>query len=74
MIDKCSSRQGCTVEGSSDTRHHTLLHRFERNQIENCESVVCGAALEDESGGNREKPYFMTVPVKLEWNKKEVFT
>ena len=74
MIDKCSSRQGCTVEGCSDTRHHTLLHRFERNQLDNCESVVCGAALEDESGVNREKPYFMTVPVKLEWNKKEVFT
>ena len=74
IIDKCSSRQSCTVEGCSDTRHHTQLHRFERNQLDNCESVVCGAALDDESGVNHEKPYFMTVSVKLEWNKKEVFT
>ena len=71
MMDVCRSPQGCTIEGCSDTRHHTLLHRFERNLKDSGEKLVCGSVRHESCGDG---PYFMTVPVKLQSNEGLLLT
>ena len=70
-MDVCRSPQRCTIESCSDTRHHILLHRFERNRKDSGEKVVCGSVRHE---SRDDGPYFMTVPVKLQCNEGVLLT
>ena len=69
-IRDCKSTQGCMIEGCNDTRHHTLLHRHE---VERTESSCC-AAVEGLAAVKDNRPYLMTVPVRVKSGSNEVLT
>ena len=76
LLQECSSSLKCEVEGCSDRRHHTLLHKSvesksDKSREEAADGAVCGATSFESSTG---RPFFMTVPIIARNGNKEVRT
>ena len=76
LLQECSSSLKCEVEGCSDRRHHTLLHKSvesksDESREEAADGSVCGATSFESPTG---RPFFMTIPTIARNGNKEVRT
>ena len=70
----CKSKQRCNVEGCTNDRHHTLLHKDNASRVADSEKVLCAATKNIYSNGDSSGNFFMTLPVKICHNGKELLT
>ena len=70
----CKSKQRCNVEGCTKDRHHTLLHKDNASGSADSEKVLCAATKNIYSDRDSSGHFFMTLPVKICHNGKELLT
>ena len=70
----CKSNQRCNVEGCTKYRHHTLLHKDNASGPADSEKVLCAATKNIYSDRDSSGHFFMTLPVKICHNGKELLT
>ena len=77
MLDKCSEKVGCTVDGCTG-KHHTVLHMFvaedQRSSSDSHESEKVFSSVSKGCSVRGPVPYFMTLPVKVRCGREEVVT
>ena len=74
QAETVKSKQRCNVEGCTNDRHHTLLHKDNASRSADSEKVLCAATNNTYSDRDSSGHFFMTLPVKIRHNGKELLT